>query len=138
MGVGFALGRQLFGARRRGLNARTRDRAGSGSWGRADACGSGTGPDCPIIRGSIEEVVRRTWRDREESPAAALRSCSRLLAELKVPLSLVPLEESIYPHAILGPLDARQRLEFLAFHIRRHREQVVAVMSHPAFPKSPT
>jgi hypothetical protein len=68
--------------------------------------------------------VRRTWREREASPAsalprvggplyywaAALRSCASLLAELKAPLRLVSLEDSIYPHAISGPLDARQRL----------------------------
>jgi hypothetical protein len=98
---------------------------------------------------SIEEVVRRTWREREESPAsalpriggpleywvAALRSCSSLLAELKVALRTVPLDETIYPHAISGPLDAGQRLAFLAFHLYRHREQVAEIMSHSAFPK---
>jgi hypothetical protein len=96
----------------------------------------------------IEEVVQRTWRAREASPdsalprvggtlgywVAALKSCSSLLAELKVPLGEVALEDTIYPHAISGPLDARQRLEFLAFHLRRHRNQVAAIMSHPAFP----
>jgi hypothetical protein len=98
---------------------------------------------------SIEEVVQRTWREREASPdsalprvggpldywVAVLRSCSSLLAELKLPLRAVALEDTIYPHAISGPLDARQRLEFLAFHLQRHRKQVAAIMSHPAFPK---
>jgi hypothetical protein len=122
-------------------------------WRAADGLARGT----PVWSGespnrglSIEEVVRRTWREREASPAsalprvggpldywaAALRSCSSLLAELKVRLRLVPLEDSIYPHAISGPLDARQRLQFLAFHLHRHREQVVTVMSHAAFPKA--
>jgi hypothetical protein len=96
----------------------------------------------------IEEVVQRTWRAREASPdsalprvggplgywVAALKGCSSLLAELKVPLAEVALEDTIYPHAISGPLDARQRLEFLAFHLRRHRDQVAGIMSHPAFP----
>jgi hypothetical protein len=98
---------------------------------------------------SIEEVVQRTWREREASPAsalprvggpldywaAALRSCSTLLAEMKVPLRAVRLEETIYPHAISGPLDARQRLQFLAFHLGRHREQVATIMSHSDFPR---
>jgi hypothetical protein len=98
---------------------------------------------------SIEEVVRRTWRERETSPdsalprvggplgywAAALRSCSGLLGELKESLHGVPLEDTIYPHVISGPLDARQRLQFLAFHLRRHRDQVAAIIGHAAFPK---
>jgi hypothetical protein len=98
----------------------------------------------------IEEVVRRTWREREASPAsalprvggpldywaAALRSCSSLLAELEVPLRRVRLEDSIYPHVISGPLDARQRLQFLAFHLDRHREQVAGVMRQAAFPQA--
>jgi hypothetical protein len=106
--------------------------------------------DSPNRGLDIEEVVQRTWREREASPAsalprvggpldywaAALRSCSSLLAELKAPLRVVPLEDTIYPHIISGPLDARQRLQFLAFHLHRHREQVVAIMSHPAFPKA--
>jgi len=98
----------------------------------------------------IEEVVRRTWREREASPAsalprvggpldywaAALGSCASLLAELAVPLRRVRLEDSIYPHVISGPLDARQRLQFLAFHLDRHREQVAGVMRHAAFPQA--
>jgi hypothetical protein len=99
---------------------------------------------------SIEQVVERTWRERETSPdsalprvggplgywAAALRSCSSLLAELKTPLRAAPLEEIVYPHAISGPLDARQRLQFLAFHLQRHRRQVARTMTLAAFPKA--
>jgi hypothetical protein len=95
-------------------------------------------------------VVQRTWREREASPAsalpriggpleywaAALRGCSSLLAELKVPLRTVALEEAIYPHAISGPLDARQRLEFLAFHLQRHHRQGAAILGHADFPKA--
>lgn len=105
--------------------------------------------DSPNEGLTIEEVVRRTWREREDSPAvalprmggpldywvAALRSCSSLLNELKAPLRAVPLEEVVYPHALSGRLDARQRLEFLAFHLHRHRAQVVAIMSHATFPR---
>jgi hypothetical protein len=99
---------------------------------------------------SIEDVVQRTWRHRETSPesalpriggplgywVAALRGCSGLLAELKLVLVGLSLEDVIYPHAISGPLDARQRLQFLAFHLHRHRRQIAEVMHHPEFPDS--
>jgi hypothetical protein len=97
---------------------------------------------------SIEEVVQRTWQPQETSPesalprvggpfrywTAALRSCSGLLAELKVALFGLSLEDVIYPHAISGPLDARQRLQFLAFHLDRHARQVTEIMGHAEFP----
>lgn len=96
----------------------------------------------------IDEVVQRTWRPRETSPqsalpriggpleywAAALRGCSGLLAELKSALHGLLLEDVIYPHAISGPLDARQRLQFLTFHLDRHGRQVAEIMGHPEFP----
>jgi hypothetical protein len=97
---------------------------------------------------SIAEVVERTWQPRENSPesalpriggpfpywAAALRGCSGLLAELKSVLRGLALDDVIYPHAISGPLDARQRLEFLAFHLDRHSRQVAGIITHPSFP----
>jgi hypothetical protein len=99
---------------------------------------------------NIEEVVQRTWRPRETSPdsalprmggplaywVGALRSASGLLRDLQSVLRGVALEDVIYPHAISGPLDARQRLQFLAFHLDRHHRQVAEIMSHPSFPKS--
>jgi hypothetical protein len=112
---------------------------------RGDPVWSGESPNRGL---SIEDVVQRTWRKRETSPqsarpriggpigywAAALRSCSALLAELKPVLLGLSLEDVIYPHAISGPLDARQRLEFLAFHLGRHERQVAEVMTRPEFP----
>jgi hypothetical protein len=97
---------------------------------------------------SIDEVIERTWQPRETSPesalpriggpfpywAAALRGCSGLLLELKSALLGLTLEDVIYPHVISGPLDARQRLEFLAFHLDRHARQVTGIMTHHAFP----
>jgi hypothetical protein len=98
---------------------------------------------------TIEEVVQRTWRPRETSPdsavprvggplgywAASLRNCAGLLRDLRSALLGVSLEEVVYPHAISGPLDARQRLQFLAFHLDRHRRQVSEILSHPSFPR---
>jgi hypothetical protein len=40
----------------------------------------------------------------------------------------------VYPHFLSGPLDARQRLEFLRFHIERHTAQVWRVRSSHGFP----
>jgi hypothetical protein len=99
---------------------------------------------------NIDEVVERTWRPRETSPdsalprmggplaywVAALRSASDLLRDLQSVLRGIALEDVIYPHAISGPLDARQRLQFLTFHLDRHRHQVAEIMSHPSFPGS--
>ena len=97
----------------------------------------------------IELVIEATWKERELVPpvaaprwggpiqywAAALRSCQPLLEELGKALEGVDLETIIYPHPISGPLDARQRLEFLRFHLDRHRAQVERVRSDPAFPR---
>ncbi|MCG8458619.1 MAG: DinB family protein [Holophagales bacterium] len=93
----------------------------------------------PVHRGlSIEQVVERTWRTKEQVPevaaprwggslaywAACLRSRQAVLEELAKQLEGFDLESVIYPHPISGPLDARQRLEFLRFHLDRHRAQV--------------
>jgi hypothetical protein len=106
--------------------------------------------DSPNQGLSIEQVIAGTWRPREASPdsalprlggplgywIAALRSASGLLRDLRSVLEGVALEQAIYPHAISGPLDARQRLQFLAFHLDRHHRQVAEIMSHPSFPRS--
>lgn len=101
----------------------------------------------PIHRGkSIEEVIAATWKEREEVPAvaaprcggplgywtAALRSCRPVLAQFQNALEGIDLEQIIYPHPISGPLDARQRLEFLRFHLDRHRGQVLRVQAASA------
>jgi hypothetical protein len=97
---------------------------------------------------TIEEVVQRTWRPREVAPdsavprvggplaywVAALQACAVQLAELRTPLRGLALESVVYPHALSGPLDARQRLQFLAFHLDRHRKQVLEILGHPDFP----
>ena len=120
-------------------------------WRAAEGVAGGTpvwSGDSPNAGLSIEEIVQRTWQPREQSPesalpriggpfrywAAALQNCSGLLVELKAALIGLPLEDVIYPHAISGPLDARQRLQFLAFHLERHRRQAAAIMAAPGFP----
>lgn len=102
----------------------------------------------PVHRGrSIEDVVASTWREREVVPAvaapkwggplpywmAALRGCQPVLEALSRQLGSMDLEQIVYPHPISGPLDARQRLEFLRFHLDRHAAQVARVRGEAAF-----
>ena len=96
----------------------------------------------PVHRGlSIETVIARTWRFKEEAPpnarpqqaaplaywCAALAAGQPVLEALRLALQGLDLETVIFPHFISGPLDARQRLEFLRWHMDHHREQLEAV-----------
>lgn len=93
----------------------------------------------PVNAGqSIEEIVARTWREKELVPAVAaprlggplaywtalLQSLSHPLQTLGQALTEADLSRMTPPHPISGPLDVRQRLEFLRFHLDRHRGQV--------------
>jgi hypothetical protein len=97
----------------------------------------------------IDEIIDATWRPKEIAPQPATphwggplaawvtaeRSLTHLLRELAVQLEGQSLEAIVFPHFLSGPMDARQRLEFLRFHIDRHFEQVKRVRSHPSFPR---
>jgi len=97
---------------------------------------------------SIERIVAETWKEKEEVPPqaapawggaarywiSALESNDGLLDVLARSLAAHDLESIHYPHPISGPLDMRQRLKFLRFHLDRHREQVEAITRHPDFP----
>jgi hypothetical protein len=99
---------------------------------------------------TIEQVIERTWRPKEEVPAGAeprysgplsfwitaLQACGLLLDKLTEQLIGEDAEQIIYPHPISGPLDAGQRYEFLRFHLERHKNQVKSLLSHPEFPSS--
>lgn len=87
---------------------------------------------------SIEEIVAATWQEKEQVPpiaaprmrgslafwAAALASLQQPLEGFSHEITTNELELVIHPHPISGPLDIRQRFEFLRFHIDRHRKQV--------------
>jgi hypothetical protein len=105
----------------------------------------------PPHRGkSIERIVAETWQEREQVPPVAapswggplgfwlemLRANEAVLRSLGRALEGHRLDEILYPHPISGPLDIRQRLEFLRFHLDRHGKQVEALRLHPAFPAS--
>lgn len=86
----------------------------------------------------IEEVIRRTWKEKELVPAVAAPRMSGPLAywiaaldglqsQLEAFGSLLTdadLSLIAHPHPISGPLSFGQRFEFLRFHIDRHRGQV--------------
>jgi len=98
----------------------------------------------------IEAVVAATWKPKEVAPpgatphiggpldfwVAATRSLSPLLARLGSELESVSLEAVVFPHYLSGPLDARQRLEFLRYHIERHLGQLDGLQSSPHYPRS--
>jgi len=102
-----------------------------------------------IHRGlSIEEIVDKTWQPKEKVPEVArprwggpieywivsLQNCQVLLEELGYALAQEDLEKIIYPHAISGPLNVVQRMEFLRFHLNRHQKQIENIRAHPNFP----
>jgi hypothetical protein len=102
----------------------------------------------PVHRGKpIEAVITSTWREREDVPAiaaprwggplsywiAALQGCQPVLVALGRALEGVDLSTVIYPHPISGPLDARQRLEFLRFHLERHSAQITRIREAPGY-----
>jgi exoribonuclease R len=90
----------------------------------------------------IEEVIARTWQEKEKAPesasptgkyslgvwAAHLRNCDNLLENLPPILAGLPLHEVVYPHFLCGPLNVIQRLEFIRFHIDRHHAQVIEII----------
>ncbi len=99
---------------------------------------------------SIEEVIDRTWKEKEQVPDVAkprwggpvifwmneLKSCAFTLSTFSQELTNADLESVIYPHPISGPLDISQRLQFLRFHMQRHQHQMLTLKNHPNFPNS--
>jgi hypothetical protein len=104
--------------------------------------------DPPHHGKSIEQIVAETWKEKEQVPPvaapswggplalwiAALQANEGLLRALGRALERHGLEAIHYPHPISGALDMRQRLEFLRFHLDRHRNQVEELKRHPSFP----
>ncbi|CCG98718.1 hypothetical protein FAES_0707 [Fibrella aestuarina BUZ 2] len=98
----------------------------------------GVGPNDGL---SIEEVIRRTWQENERVPAvaaprmggplaywaSALHGLQASLADFCAILQEDDLLRKAHPHPISGSMTFGQRLEFLRFHIDRHRSQVEAL-----------
>lgn len=87
---------------------------------------------------SVEEIIARTWKEKETvPPVAAPRQGGTLIFWRHALASLQPILDGFgkdlqddelriqaHPHPISGAMDFQQRLEFLTFHIRRHEVQV--------------
>ena len=63
---------------------------------------------------------------------ASLWSCEPLLAALGDELERLDLETVVFPHFLCGPMDARQRIVILRFHMDRHVEQIERTRALPA------
>ena len=97
---------------------------------------------------SIETVIAETWKPKEIAPGLAtphiggpleawissLQSLAAVLADLGRELDGLDLEAIVFPHYLSGPLDGRQRLEFLRFHMDRHLEQIRRIQMAPEYP----
>ena len=87
---------------------------------------------------SVEEIIARTWKEKEVVPPVAaprqggtlifwrnaLDSLQSVLEGFGMDLQDDELRIQAHPHPISGAMDFQQRLEFLAFHIKRHEGQV--------------
>ena len=112
-----------------------------------------------VHRGAaIEEVIARTWELTEPGPltwktaaqapesavprtggplaywAACLAATQPVLDHLPAVLAGLDLQAVVYPHVLSGPLDARQRLEFLRWHLDHHLQQIQDIKAAPGFP----
>jgi hypothetical protein len=112
-------------------------------WAAADRARAGKPWDGAVPHSgmTIEAIVAKTWREKEDVPkgaepamggplaywATTFSSLTTLLSGLEGALEGLDIATVVHPHPISGPLDARQRLQFLRFHIDRHREQVERV-----------
>lgn len=86
----------------------------------------------------IEKIIDLTWKPKEIVPSVAaprlggplyfwiisLDSLQRVLGAFGSDLKENELRLQAHPHPISGPMDFHQRLEFLRFHINRHKDQV--------------
>ena len=95
----------------------------------------------------IDEIIARTWKEKETAPPIAtphiggpkeywiecLMGCQPILEKLGGTLGKMDLEAVIFPHFLSGPLDARQRLQFLRFHIDRHIKQIERIAQSEKF-----
>jgi len=91
----------------------------------------------------IEQVIDLTWKSKEKVPSVAaprfggplsfwklsLNSLQQLLGAFGQDLKEDELRLQAHPHPISGALDFHQRIEFLRFHINRHKDQVSQLLS---------
>jgi hypothetical protein len=107
---------------------------------------------------SIEEIIEKTWpvvdrgpltvKTSLKAPALAdpkgdgtldywlvsLEALQQPIERLGDRLTGVDLEEVIFPHFMCGPMDARQRFEFLSWHMLHHLQQIDEIKAHEQWP----
>ena len=117
-----------------------------GMWKTLYAIRSGTferSYESPHRDWSVEQIIAETWKEKEQVPAVAAPRLGGTLAFWQS--SLLSLQEVLqafgddltdgelrlqaHPHPISGAMDFQQRLEFLRFHIERHRGQVFSILA---------
>lgn len=95
----------------------------------------------PTPDATVEEIVDQTWSERVDAPTLAVPQLgepgSYWLVRMKRNASMVrefaeliredELDGLSYSHPISGPFTMRQGLQFVRFHIDRHRGQLEAV-----------
>lgn len=102
-----------------------------------------------VIAGTwaLTEPGPRTWKTAERAPenavprtggplaywAACLEATQPVLERLPGVLAGLDLQAVVYPHVLSGPLDARQRLEFLRWHLDHHLQQIEEIRAAPGF-----
>ncbi len=88
---------------------------------------------------SIEEIVGRTWKVREEAPPLAIpklggseaywsvrmRRNAALVSAFADLVDESELDMIAYPHPISGAFTMRQGFEFIRFHLDRHRDHIL-------------
>lgn len=93
---------------------------------------------------SIEQIIDITWQPKEVVPeiaaprlggplpfwTASFNSLQGVLDSFGQDLQEDELRMLAQPHPISGALDFHQRFEFLRFHIDRHREQVLLLLTN--------
>ncbi len=57
-----------------------------------------------------------------------------MLERLPAVLAGLDLHAVVYPHVLSSPLDARQRLESLRWHLDHHLQQIEDIKAAPGFP----
>jgi hypothetical protein len=91
----------------------------------------------------IQQIIDLTWQPKEKVPAVAaprlggplsywkslLLSLQEVLNAFGEDLKEDELRLQAHPHPISGPLDFQQRIEFIPFHINRHKEQVSQLLT---------
>jgi hypothetical protein len=92
----------------------------------------------------IQQIIDLTWQAKEKVPAVAaprlggplsywkssLSSLQEVLNTFGEDLKEDELRLQAHPHPISGPLDFQQRIEFIRFHINRHKEQVSQILEN--------